>query len=74
MFGCAVQIQNAGSTIDVVAENGTSVAVFFTEHGIPASIFRPKGGNPHQKGEWVDMNSVIHCTVYWVSFFEYKIC
>lgn len=41
-----------------VNENGTSDAIFFTEHSIPASLYRPKGGKPHQDGEWIDMKSL----------------
>lgn len=44
--------------ISFVCESGTSDAVFFTEHGIPAALFRPKGGGLHQSGEWVDTNSL----------------
>lgn len=44
--------------ISFVHENGTSDAVFFTEHGIPASLYRPKGGGAHQNEEWVDTNSL----------------
>jgi len=39
-------------------ENGTSDAVFFTEHGIPAVLWRPDGVGAHQNEEWVDMDSV----------------
>lgn len=56
--------------ISFVRENGTSDAVFFTERGIPASLFRPKGGNPHQNGEWVDMNSVYSLYCILSEFFE----
>ncbi|MEY3784415.1 MAG: hypothetical protein RLZZ230_737 [Candidatus Parcubacteria bacterium] len=44
--------------ISFVNENGTSDAIFFTEHGIPAALYRPKGGDQHQDGEWVDINSL----------------
>lgn len=44
--------------VSFMNENGTSDAVFFTEHGIPAALFRPKGGAAHQQGEWVDTDSL----------------
>lgn len=56
--------------VSFVRENGTSDAIFFTEHGIPASLFRPKGGSPHQSGEWVDMDSVYSLYCILGEFFE----
>ncbi len=44
--------------ISFVCESGTSDAVFFTEHSIPAALFRPKGGGLHQNGEWVNVDSL----------------
>lgn len=44
--------------ISFMCENGTSDAIFFTEHGIPASLFRPRGGGAHQHEEWVDTHSL----------------
>jgi len=40
-------------------ESGTSDAVFFAENGIPAVLFRPKGGGSHQDKEWADKKSLI---------------
>ncbi len=55
----AKSLQNANKKkIRFVNENSTSDAIFFTENGIPAVLFRPKGGNPHRDNEWVDINSV----------------
>ena len=39
-------------------ECGTSDAIFFSEHGIPAALFRPEGGGAHADGEWVNIKSL----------------
>jgi acetylornithine deacetylase/succinyl-diaminopimelate desuccinylase-like protein len=46
-------------TTEFSFENGTSDAIFFTEHAIPASLFRPKGGGPHMDSEWVSIDSLL---------------
>lgn len=43
-----------------ISECGTSDAVFFSEQGIPAILFRPQGHGAHRDGEWVDIKSLIH--------------
>jgi len=50
-----------GSTqkkVSFMYENGTSDAIFFTEHGVPAALYRPVGGGAHQDGEWVSVKSL----------------
>ncbi len=56
--------------ISFVYENGTSDAIFFTESGVPASLYRPKGGGAHQSGEWVDTNSLYEMYEILIEFLE----
>ena len=44
--------------VELIRECATSDAVFFTENGIPAVLFRPKGGGEHAANEWVDEKSL----------------
>ena len=50
--------QVTGRPAKLVREAGTSDAVFFTENGIPAALFWPRGGGVHQVGEWVGQKSL----------------
>ena len=36
----------------------TSDAIFLSENGIPAILFRPKGGGEHQDNEWISKKSL----------------
>ena len=41
-------------------ECGTSDAIFYSEHQIPAALFRPLGAGLHQEHEWVDKQSLFN--------------
>ncbi len=48
-----------GKRIKLAKVNGGSDARFFGELGIPSIIIKPKCGNQHAPGEWVDMPSLV---------------
>lgn len=50
--------KTTGSEVSLTRECGTSDAIFFAEHGIPAALFRPEGGEDHGDGEWVSVASL----------------
>jgi acetylornithine deacetylase/succinyl-diaminopimelate desuccinylase-like protein len=54
--------------VSFMYENGTSDAIFFTDHGIPAALFRPVGGGAHQDGEWVSIASLIDMSEVFLDF------
>ncbi len=56
--------------VSFVRENGASDAVFFTEHNIPATLYRPKGGELHHDGEWIDVDSLYTMYLILVKFLQ----
>lgn len=54
--------------ISFMYENGTSDAIFFTDHGIPAALYRPVGGGAHQDGEWVSVSSLADMSEVFLDF------
>ena len=50
--------KSTGSEPIFLKECGTSDAIFFTEQGIPAVLYRPNGGGEHSDSEWVDIESL----------------
>lgn len=48
-----------GKTIETGREHGASDARFFEDHGIPAFLFGPEGGNLHHRDEWVSIPSML---------------
>lgn len=53
---CAEKITN--EKVNLIQEHGSSDLRFFSEKGIPAVIFGPKGGNHHGKDEFVYLSSL----------------
>ncbi len=50
----------SGKNVSFLRDCSTSDAVFFMENNIPAVLFRPTGGNPHNDGEWISKKSLEH--------------
>lgn len=42
----------------IIRECGTSDAAFFAEYGVPAVLLKPRGGQEHQRQEWIDKDSL----------------
>ncbi len=55
-----------GKNPNFAKESATSDAVFFTNHGIPAVLYRPQGGDAHTSREWVSQKSLF--TFYKIIF------
>jgi len=58
MNALACAMRKNGKQIAFETECGTSDAIFFAEAGIPATLFRPEGGGPHEPDEWVSVASL----------------
>lgn len=48
-----------GSEVPLGRQHGASDARFFAEHGIPAFLYGPEGGEPHGREEWVSIRSML---------------
>ena len=56
--------------VTLVKESATSDAVFFSENGIPAVLYNPKGGGAHEDVEWIDKKSLVSFYKILIDFLE----
>ncbi|MFN8530430.1 MAG: M20 family metallopeptidase [Anaerolineae bacterium] len=52
-------IQGKQTDAIYIQEEGTADHVYFAEHGIPAIVTAPRGGDAHSDSEWIDLNSMM---------------